>query len=258
MTVKYIASNYGSIGTLDAAILSSDTEFDVTGSSLNLANLTAGQAYLLCLGDPAGTREFIRATVFSADHFAGVTRGFESSKNGGIARGWPSGTPVTMIISAGYLDNLIQPPDLDNYAKFTDIVSQPEAEAGTSTDGWLWSALRVRQAMVAYVTGGFSINFGSTKGHIKFPSYFGGYIFQYAIGAEDSSGQPSQTITFDISFPTAVKCAGVCTQISTTSGESDAFYQSMPPSNTDIVVNRQLAGGADDRPTKPIVWAVGS
>ena len=133
------------------------------------------------------------------------------------------------------------------------LVSQDEAEAGTETTVRGWSALRIRQA----ITFGFSINLGSTKGHIKFPSYFGGFIFQYIIGAEDSSGQGSQTLTFDTAF-TAVKCAGVNTQISTTSGESDAFYQSMPPSNTGIIVNRQVAGGGDDRPTKPIVWAVGS
>ena len=249
MTIKYIASNYGSIGTLDASITSSETEFDVTGSSAKLASLTSGQGYLLCIGDPAGTREFIQCTTFSANHFAGATRGFESSKNGGIARGWPSGTPVSMVISAAYLGNIPQ---------FSDIVGQTEAETGTSTDGWLWSALRVRQAIVAYVTGGFSINLDTTEGHIKLPSFLGGFIFQYAIGAEDSSGQGSQTLTFDIPFPTSVKCAGVCTQISTTSGESDAFYQSTAPTNTNIVVNRQIAGGGDDRPTKPIVWAVGS
>ena len=111
--MKYIASNYGSIGTLDDAILSSDTEFDVTGSSTKLANLTSGEGYLLCLGDPAATREFIRCSTFSSNHFAGVTRGFESAKNGGIARGWPSGTPVTMIISAAYWDNTIQKGGID-------------------------------------------------------------------------------------------------------------------------------------------------
>lgn len=111
--MKYVASNYGSIGTLDDAITSSETEFDVTGSSAKLANLASGEGYLLCLGDPAGTREFIRCSTFSSDHFSGVTRGFESAKNGGIARGWPSGTPVTMIISAAYLDNIIQKGGID-------------------------------------------------------------------------------------------------------------------------------------------------
>jgi hypothetical protein len=111
--MKYVASNYGSIGTLDDAITSSETEFDVTGSSAKIANLASGESYLLCLGDPAGTREFIRCSTFSSNHFAGVTRGFESAKNGGIARGWPSGTPVTMIISAAYLDNVIQKGGID-------------------------------------------------------------------------------------------------------------------------------------------------
>jgi hypothetical protein len=135
-------------------------------------------------------------------------------------------------------------------------VSQADAEAGTSTTLQQWTALRVRQAIVAYVTGGYSSNFGATKGHIKFPSYFGGFIFQYAIGTEASSGQDTQTITFDIAF-TGVKCAIVTTQVASTTGESDVTYQNTAPTNTNIVVSRQIAGGADDRATKPIVWAVG-
>jgi hypothetical protein len=142
-----------------------------------------------------------------------------------------------------------------------NAVSQAVAEAGTSTTLQQWTALRVRQAIVAYVTGGYSSNFGATAGHIKFPSYFGGFIFQYAIGREDGPGtsfpgQVSQTITFDIPF-TAVKCAGVSVQVSAIGTESDVIYHSTAPTNTTIQVQREVTGGQDDFDTKPIVWAVG-
>jgi hypothetical protein len=182
--MKYVASNYGSIGTLDNAINSSATEFDVTGSSAKLADLASGEGYLLCLGDPAGTREFIRCSTFSANHFAGVTRGFESSKNGGAARSWPSGTPVAMIISAAYLDNI---------AQFSDIISEAEAEAGTATTGWLWSALRVKQA----ITGGYDSAKTGNDWFITLPTFLGGWKLKMgSVAFSSGSNTTSVSVTF--------------------------------------------------------------
>ncbi|TFW71410.1 hypothetical protein C3Y98_04710 [Methylotenera oryzisoli] len=119
----------------------------------------------------------------------------------------------------------------------------------------------VRGAMAAIATAaGFAVSL-TANGYIKFPSWLGGWIVQWATGTNDAANntEVSQTITWPLAFPTAALFSSVSTQTATLSGSCDLFYQSAPPTLTNIQVQRNQTGSASSNSvlTAPKAWAVG-
>ncbi|TFW71513.1 hypothetical protein C3Y98_05295 [Methylotenera oryzisoli] len=119
----------------------------------------------------------------------------------------------------------------------------------------------IRGAMSAIaVAAGFSYSF-TTNGFIKFPDWLGGIIFQWATGATDPANntEVSQTVTFPLAFVTAAYFSSVSTQQASASGACDLFYQSSPPTLTNMVVQRNQTGSASSNgvTTAPKVFLIG-
>jgi len=102
-----------------------------------------------------------------------------------------------------------------------ELVTEVDAQTGTATAIKWWSALRVRQAIVAYVTGGLVVGVD----HIKLPTWAGGWVFQ--VGQVDDV--PSNTafdVVFTIPFPT------VCFHVSVNAYGGDASAAEQNPHYT--------------------------
>lgn len=73
-------------------------------------------------------------------------------------------------------------------------VSQSDAETGTSTTLSSWTALRVRQAIVAYVTGGYTSANSGTDWYITLPTFLGGWKLKLGSVAF-TSGTNTKTVS---------------------------------------------------------------
>jgi hypothetical protein len=118
----------------------------------------------------------------------------------------------------------------------------------------------IRGAMSAIATAaGFSASL-TTNGYIKFPSWLGGLVAQWATGATDPATvtEPVQTITLPIAFPTGILNAFASTNIAAASAGVDCWYQIYASSKSSISVQRQAAPSAGiNQTTTPRVFAIG-
>ena len=128
------------------------------------------------------------------------------------------------------------------------LASQAEAEAGTDADK-LMTPLRVAQEIAAKTTSSIA-----TNGWQKLPS---GLIMQWAVGVLDTSGEPTQTITFPMAFPTACLNVQVTAKISAASTSTDYWYQTFTITTASVVVQRQGAAGTGSGNTTPYIFAIG-
>lgn len=109
---------------------------------------------------------------------------------------------------------------------------------------------------------GFSISLAS-NGYISFPTWMGGLILQWCVGAEDPAGgdETTQTVSFPIPFPTQVLSVMVTTNVAVADIDNDWWYQTVgTPTLSGQVVQRQRQG-APAEPTStssPFIFAIGN
>ncbi len=124
------------------------------------------------------------------------------------------------------------------------------------SSGW------VRLALSAIATAaGFSFNYDPTNGHIKLPSWLGGFILQWSVGVSDSSG--TLTMANDIPFPNAV-IGGMANEAYPEGWESTrttvwAFDDGLSTLTTSVAQSRNIVGTAgptvdDDIRGRILVW----
>lgn len=97
----------------------------------------------------------------------------------------------------------------------------------------------------------------TTEGYQKLP---GGMIIQWGEGTNDPATptEPTQSISFPISFPNAVLQVIVSTHIASATGNADCWYQTTGINNSGFTAQRNLsASAAVSVQTKPRWFAIG-
>lgn len=135
-----------------------------------------------------------------------------------------------------------------------DATGADNSTSAAST-GW------IKASMLAIATAaGFVINLSAYNGQIKFPSWLGGLIFKWVVGAVDPADATEvvQNLTYATAFPNASLAEFVSTRIGSASTTSDQFYQTFGASASGCSVQRQVAGSSSgNRATAPILFAIG-
>lgn len=224
MTIKrLVLNNLITNATLASDIGSGDLTITLnSGGGAQLPTLGANEQTLICLAIPVAdvVDDAVINTDFEViliDSIAGDVltvatggRGYGSAVNGnGAAQSWLANTQVIDMVNAQmfkYLQDAYITAIADLNASLPTLISQADAEAGTDTTIKAWSSLRVRQAIVAYVTGGYAASLVANSGYIKLPTFLGGFVIQWATGDDISSGEGDlqQGILYPIAFPNEV------------------------------------------------------
>lgn len=148
------------------------------------------------------TRESILVTAYTGDLIETCVRAYEEDLNGGTARDWTTNDSCVNLLTAKMFEEVLS----------VEEVTQSEAEAGVSTLKRWWSALRVRQAIIAYVTSGADVTVNANGVAITLPDFLQNYIFQFGASTfaidtgESAGGNHNQTmpITFPSEFIAAI------------------------------------------------------
>lgn len=115
------------------------------------------------------------------------------------------------------------------------------------------------KVITADILSGLGRSLTANSGYVIVPGT-GGLMLQWVLGSTDGTGsEPSKSVLFPTSFPTAVLLAFVSTRIASASAFSDVWYQIVgTPSASAVTVQRQFpSSSADSISTAPLIFAIG-
>jgi hypothetical protein len=253
MTLRLLARNVGTVGTLAASVTSGATTMTLSTGAGALLPTTSwpDDVFRLTLGDPAGIYEIIEVGILTGDDLSFVVRGVESGLNGGAARAWSVGTPVAMLITAGYAGNMVQK---------TDAPTLTEINAGVGTLPRAWSITKVWDAVKGCIKFDMAVGFGTDYAYINLGSIFANFTIQMKLGAYATAANQSQSVAFPITFATECKGVLVSTQndAATATGNNSWFQTRGFTTSAVSVVNLTVSGSTfTTNVLKPLIIAIG-
>jgi len=259
MATKGYTVNDTNIGTLASTLAAIQTLADMKGALLSVAysaslnlNLAAYTGFEISLSGNTS----IAFTGASAGER--VTLIFVQDAVGGRTVAWPSGTygaaqpdPTPNAVSAisFEVDAAL------NLRAYTPVMSSAGTVAIAASPASNDNSLRV--ATTAWALGGFAISLGPT-GYVKFPTWIGGFILQWSVGASQSDSSVTQTINFPINFPTNCYTILVGSTSSSFSDTSMGVFVAISNTLAGVTVAMQRVPDHGYVAATPTIWAIGN
>jgi hypothetical protein len=115
----------------------------------------------------------------------------------------------------------------------------------------------LRIATTAWALLGFAVSLG-TNGYVKFPTWLGGWILQWAVGTSQSDSSVTQTVPFLLNFPTNCFTAMPGTIASSFNDTEMPVFVLISSSTSGAVVAMQRVPDHGFIAATPTVWAIGN